>query len=103
MPVTDETPRRKRKKGQPPLPTFCPKKFGDHYLDWIIAGAESGHGARTMHMDWVRSIRDQCVQTGVDFFLKQFVADGGMEKYETPELDGRKWTDIPASPMKASS
>lgn len=28
-------------------------------IDWVIVGGESGHGARPMHPDWVRAIRDQ--------------------------------------------
>lgn len=40
-------------------------------LDWVIAGGESGSGARPMHPDWVRSLRDQCVAAGVPFFFKQ--------------------------------
>ena len=41
-------------------------------LDWIIVGGESGKGARPMHPDWARSIRDQCVAAGVPFFFKQW-------------------------------
>lgn len=41
-------------------------------LDWVIVGGESGSGARPMHPDWVRSIRDQCDAAGVPFFLKQW-------------------------------
>lgn len=41
-------------------------------VDWIIVGGESGHGARPMHSDWVRSIRDQCQAAGVAFFFKQW-------------------------------
>jgi len=41
-------------------------------LDWIIAGGESGPGARPMHPDWARSIRDQCRAAGVPFFFKQW-------------------------------
>lgn len=40
-------------------------------LDWGICGGESGLGARPMHPDWARSIRDQCVAAGVPFFFKQ--------------------------------
>jgi len=40
--------------------------------DWIIAGGESGIGARPMHPDWARSIRDQCEAAGVPFFFKQW-------------------------------
>lgn len=41
-------------------------------LDWVIVGGESGPGARPMHPDWVRSIRDQCQEAGVPFFFKQW-------------------------------
>ena len=41
-------------------------------LDWIIVGGESGPGARPMHPDWARGIRDQCQAAGVPFFFKQW-------------------------------
>lgn len=41
-------------------------------LDWVILGGETGPGARPMHPDWVRSVRDQCQKAGVPFFFKQF-------------------------------
>ncbi|MBR7191698.1 DUF5131 family protein [Gordonia sp. SCSIO 19800] len=41
-------------------------------LDWVIAGGESGHGARPMHPAWARSLRDQCVAAGVPFLFKQW-------------------------------
>ncbi|MFE6903838.1 DUF5131 family protein [Streptomyces sp. NPDC057717] len=41
-------------------------------IDWVIAGGESGHGARAMHPDWARSLRDQCTAAAVPFFLKQW-------------------------------
>lgn len=40
--------------------------------DWIIVGGESGPGARPVHPDWVRSVRDQCQEAGVPFFFKQW-------------------------------
>lgn len=40
-------------------------------LDWVIAGGESGRGARPMHPDWARSLRDQCAAAEVPFFMKQ--------------------------------
>lgn len=40
-------------------------------IHWVIAGGESGPGARPMNPDWVRSIRDQCAGAGVPFFVKQ--------------------------------
>lgn len=41
-------------------------------IDWVIAGGESGHGARPMNPDWVRSLRDQCASANVPFFFKQW-------------------------------
>ena len=41
-------------------------------LDWIIVGGESGAGARPMHPDWARGLRDQCAAAGVEFVLKQW-------------------------------
>lgn len=41
-------------------------------LDWVIVGGESGHGARPMHPDWARSIRDQCAAADVPYFFKQW-------------------------------
>ncbi len=39
-------------------------------LRWVIVGGETGPGARPMHPDWVRFIRDQCQAAGVPFFFK---------------------------------
>jgi len=41
-------------------------------LDGIIVGGESGPGARPMHPDWARSLRDQCAAAGVNFHFKQW-------------------------------
>lgn len=41
-------------------------------LDWVVAGGESGPGARPMHPDWARDLRDQCAAAGVPFFFKQW-------------------------------
>lgn len=41
-------------------------------LEWIIAGGESGPGARPSHPDWFRSLRDQCHAVGMPFFFKQW-------------------------------
>jgi protein gp37 len=41
-------------------------------LDLVIVGGESGPGARPMHPDWARSLRDQCVAAGVAFHFKQW-------------------------------
>jgi len=73
-------------------PINCP--FGGYdKLDWIICGGESGPGARPIHPDWVRSLRDQCQEAGVPFFLKQMHIDGKLVKM--PELDGKVWDEFP--------
>ena len=41
-------------------------------LDWVVAGGESGAGARPMHPDWARQLRDQCAAAGVPFLFKQW-------------------------------
>ncbi|MFB8247375.1 DUF5131 family protein [Streptomyces sp. NPDC055952] len=50
----------------------CQRRF--HGIDWVIVGGESGLGARPMHPQWARSLRDQCEWAGVPFFLKQWGA-----------------------------
>jgi len=41
-------------------------------LDWVIAGGESGPGARPAYPSWFRLVRDQCKAAGVPFFFKQW-------------------------------
>ncbi|MTK63210.1 MAG: DUF5131 family protein [Methanobacterium sp.] len=41
-------------------------------LDWVIAGGESGLGARPTPTDWARTLRDQGAAAGVPFFFKQW-------------------------------
>jgi len=46
--------------------------LGGSGINWVIGGGESGPGARPMHPDWARSLRDQCQAAGVAFFFKQW-------------------------------
>jgi protein gp37 len=63
-------------------------------IDWVIVGGESGPGARPMQLEWVTAIRDQCSQSSVSFFFKQW---GGVQKSKTGRiLDGRTWDEMPA-------
>jgi protein gp37 len=39
---------------------------------WVIGGGPSGKGARPIHPDWARSLRDQCQAAKVPFFWKQW-------------------------------
>jgi protein gp37 len=62
-------------------------------INWVIVGGESGPGARPMDIEWVRSIRDQCVKNRVAFFFKQW---GGVQKKKFGRLlDGRTWDQMP--------
>lgn len=94
-------------------------------IDWVIVGGESGRGARPMHPDWARQLRDQCAAGGVPFFFKQWgesaplgqlpdeaaadweIRNGVGYPAETfcrvgkhaagRELDGRTWDEYPAA------
>lgn len=63
---------------------------------WVICGSESGPRARRdpAMLDRVRGLRDQCSGAGVPFFWKQDTING--KKISTPELDGKRWTEVPA-------
>jgi len=89
-------------------------------LDWVIVGGETGPGARPMHPDWVRSVRDQCVEAGVPFWFKgwgEWIPLGQKGEWNAERLhlwddslsssrvgkrrsgamlDGRRWEQIPA-------
>lgn len=62
-------------------------------IDWVIVGGESGPGARPMEADWVRSIRDLCLENDVHFFFKQW---GGVFKKKTGRIiDDQTWDQMP--------
>ncbi|MBF8176952.1 phage Gp37/Gp68 family protein [Herminiimonas contaminans] len=58
-------------------------------IDWVIAGGESGPGARPMHPSWIRSLRDQCVAAEVPFLFKQWGEYCGDSAFRAP---ARRWT-----------
>jgi protein gp37 len=63
-------------------------------IHWVIVGWESGAGARSMHREWVLSIRDQCQAARVPFFFKQW---GGVRKSKAGrDLEGRTYDEVPA-------
>lgn len=70
-------------------------------IHWLIAGGESGGGARRMEAGWAREIRDICVTAGVAFFFKQwgrFDESGRRmpnKKAAGRLLDGREWNEHP--------
>jgi len=62
-------------------------------IHWAIVGGESGPGARQMNAEWVRSIRDQCIEADVAFHFKQW--GGKNKKASGRKLDGRTWDEWP--------
>lgn len=70
----------------------CPLWNNKWPLDWVIVGGESGPGARPMNPDWARSIRDQCREAGVSFFMKQMSGRTAAERQRIPvDLQIRDW------------
>lgn len=77
-------------------------------IDWVIVGGESGPGARPMHPDWARSLRDQCKAAGVPFLFKQWgewlpwhqFVEAGIEdpaeqtRFRTMEWRDDRWVDV---------
>lgn len=95
-------------------------------IDWVIAGGESGAGARPMRPEWARSLRDRCQAAGVPFFFKQWGehrwiagsrwdeetqcwVDHGIvpqrvgKKLAGRLLDGREWNEFPADAERAAA
>jgi protein gp37 len=67
-------------------------------LDWVIAGSESGTGARPAELDWFRSVRDQCAAAGVAFFFKQWAGPEVRRPGDVvslPVLDGCQHVEWP--------
>ena len=65
-------------------------------IHWTIVGGESGPGARPMHPDWVRQIRNRCLAFSVPFFFKQW--GGRTPKTGGRLLDDREWNQWPVMP-----
>jgi protein gp37 len=62
-------------------------------ISWAIVGGESGPGARPMREEWVISIRDQCRESRVPFFFKQW--GGVRKKKHGRRLQGRTYDEYP--------
>ena len=66
-------------------------------ISWVIVGGESGPGARPMKKEWVVSIRDQCVESRVPFFFKQW--GGTRKKVAGRSLEGNFYDEFPSVPV----
>lgn len=86
------------------------RHLADGKITWMIVGGESGGPARRSlvelrerawapkdeELEWVRSLRDQCRETGVAFFFKQF--GGPRPTSGGALLDGHEWRQMPRGP-----
>lgn len=76
-------------------------KTDDLGIDWVIVGGESGPGARPIHPEWARSIRDQCQWASVPFLFKQWgewapragELTGGGTDFQALDPGCKKWPD----------
>jgi protein gp37 len=70
-------------------------------IDWLIAGGESGPNARPVEGDWIRDLRDRCLEAGTAFFFKQW--GGRTPKAGGRELDSRTWDEYPQPCAEAAT
>ncbi len=82
-------------------PNWCPLELDG--IDWVIAGGESGPGARPMDLAWAREVRDLTRDAGAAFFLKQLGGHPNKRGKDKALLDGALWHELPpialATPM----
>lgn len=80
------------------LPGWIHDGFVNHSdmntVDWVIAGGESGPGARPMHPEWARSLRDQCAAAGVPFLFKQWGNWRAAAWFDGPDADRDEGDDF---------
>lgn len=58
------------------LGSYREDEFPMPAIDWVVVGAESGPNRRECKIEWVESIVNQCLATGVQVFVKQINIDG---------------------------
>lgn len=75
-------------------PLLGPIRLTLEGIHWLIVGGESGQDYRAPDPDWVRNIRDQCLEADVPLFFKQW--GGYTPKAGGRQLDGRTWDELPA-------
>ena len=67
-------------------------------IHWVIGGGESGKEARPVEPSWAIGLRNRCLHAGVPFFWKQW--GGRTPKAGGRSLEGREWSDYPASAFR---
>ncbi len=75
-------------------------------IHWVIVGGESGHKARPIRQEWIDNIKQQCDQTGVAFFFKQWGTWGADGQKRSKKENGRRfrgklWDAMPTLPLQA--
>lgn len=81
------------RKYLPEPPEEIPFKLD--YLNWVVVGCESGPKRRLTKQMWIHDLKNQCVDTGVSFFLKQWL-DRAFNVVKMPELDFQVWNQFPS-------
>jgi protein gp37 len=69
-----------------------PVQVRTEHIEWVIVGGESGPGARPMHPDWARGLRDECLAAGVPLFFKQWGEWAPLETADGLYSGCRTWT-----------
>ncbi|GCE32103.1 hypothetical protein KDA_75870 [Dictyobacter alpinus] len=64
------------------------------HIEWVIAGCESGPGARPMDEAWVEQLLQDTKRAEAAFFYKQKLNEYG-HKVSLPLLQGRSWAEFP--------
>ncbi len=64
-------------------------------ISWVIVGGESGPDHRPMREEWARSLRAQCREWNIPYFLKQLGGWPDARAHDKALLDGRTWTEMP--------
>lgn len=62
-------------------------------IHWLIAGGESGPKHRPVKEEWIRHVRDLCLEKEVPFFFKQW--GGTRAKSGGRLLEGKEWNGMP--------
>jgi protein gp37 len=75
-----------------PVDLIQPMQDADGFLDWVIVGGESGHGARPCDLAWIRSIVKQCKKAGTSVFVKQL---GSKPDWNISDSKGGDYSEFP--------
>ena len=95
MDILKTIPAKVRFLSIEPMLMAMPDNMDLSGISWVICGAESGPGKRHMEIEWVRSLKDQCVNADIPFFFKQMVALSHGWLISMPALDGQRWDQMP--------